>query len=133
MLNITAKEFEQMIKDTLLHEFSTDLKTASYEDIYKAAAFNVRKIMSARQKEFMAKANGQGAKQIYYLCIEFLMGRSLKTNLFNLGLNEVASQVWATAVLAVWLPAIWTVSLQTAMLAAVTPFCMNMVFSNRES
>ena len=94
MLNITAKEFEQMIKDTLLHEFSTDLKTASYEDIYKAAAFNVRKIMSARQKEFMAKANGQGAKQIYYLCIEFLMGRSLKTNLFNLGLNEVASQAF---------------------------------------
>ena len=94
MQNITAKEFEQMIKNTLVQEFSTDLKTASYEDIYKAAAFNVRKIMSARQKEFMAKANGQGAKQIYYLCIEFLMGRSLKTNLFNLGLNEIASQAF---------------------------------------
>ena len=90
MQNITAKEFEQMIKDTLVQEFSTDLKTASYEDIYKAAAFNVRKIMSARQKEFMAKANGQGAKQIYYLCIEFLMGRSLKTNLFNLQNNNLA-------------------------------------------
>ena len=84
MQNITAKEFEQMIKDTLVQEFSTDLKTASYEDIYKAAAFNVRKIMSARQKEFMAKANGQGAKQIYYLCSEFLMGRSLYTNILNL-------------------------------------------------
>ena len=33
---ITAKEFESMIVDTLLHEFSTDAENATYEDIYKA-------------------------------------------------------------------------------------------------
>ncbi|MBQ3008391.1 MAG: glycogen/starch/alpha-glucan phosphorylase, partial [Oscillospiraceae bacterium] len=91
---MTAKEFEMMIKDTLLHEFSTDAENATYEDIYKAAALNVRKLMSHQQKQFMAKANGSGAKQIYYLCIEFLMGRSLKTNLFNMGLDKVASQAF---------------------------------------
>jgi len=91
---ITAKEFESMIVDTLLHEFSTDAENATYEDIYKAAALNVRKLMSHQQKQFMAKANGSGAKQIYYLCIEFLMGRSLKTNLFNMGLDKVASEAF---------------------------------------
>ncbi|MBQ3588614.1 MAG: glycogen/starch/alpha-glucan phosphorylase [Oscillospiraceae bacterium] len=91
---MTAKEFESMIVDTLLHEFSTDAENATYEDIYKAAALNVRKLMSHQQKQFMAKANGSGAKQIYYLCIEFLMGRSLKTNLFNMGLDKVASEAF---------------------------------------
>ena len=86
-VNITAKEFENMIVDTLVREFSTDLKRANYSDIYKAAALNIRKILSDRQKDFIARANGNGTKQVYYLCIEFLMGRSLKTNLFNLGLD----------------------------------------------
>ncbi len=91
---ITAKEFESMIKDTLLHQFSTDAENATYEDIYKAAALNVRRMLSHQQKQFMAKANGNGTKQIYYLCIEFLMGRSLKTNLFNMGLDKVAAQAF---------------------------------------
>ena len=93
-VNITAKEFENMIVDTLVREFSTDLKRANYSDIYKAAALNIRKILSDRQKDFIARANGNGTKQVYYLCIEFLMGRSLKTNLFNLGLDKVAEQTF---------------------------------------
>ena len=35
-----------------------------------------------------SKAIGTGTKQVYYLCMEFLMGRSLKVSLFNLGLEE---------------------------------------------
>ncbi len=93
-INMTAKEFENLIKDTLYHEFSTDIKNASYDDIYKSIAMNVRQIMSDRQKVFAAKANGQGAKQVYYLSIEFLMGRSLKTSLFNLGLDKIASEAF---------------------------------------
>ena len=92
--NITAKEFEELIKLTLEHEYSTDIKNASYEVIYKATALVVRGILSTQQKHFMAKANGHGTKQIYYLCIEFLMGRSLKTNLFNLGMDKVAQQAF---------------------------------------
>lgn len=92
--NITARDFERMIANTLTQEYSTDIKSASYRDIYRAAALNVRTILSRRQKEFMARANGCGAKQVYYLCIEFLMGRSLKTNLFNMGLDKTAEQAF---------------------------------------
>ena len=60
-------------------------------------AMIVRQIMSDRQKQFQAKTLGEGKKQVYYLCMEFLMGRSLRTSLFNLGLNEVAEQVLADA------------------------------------
>ena len=53
--------------------------------------------MSANHQKFLSKAIGTGSKQVYYLCMEFLMGRSLKMSLFNLGLNEVAAQVLADA------------------------------------
>ena len=38
-----------------------------------------RQIMSDRQKQFQSKVLGQGKKQVYYLCMEFLMGRSLRS------------------------------------------------------
>ena len=37
---------------------------------------------------FMTDCNSKGRKQVYYLSMEFLMGRSLKTNLYNLGMQD---------------------------------------------
>ena len=91
----TSAEFKEMIERTLVNEFNKDLSSANYDDIYKASAFCVRRIMSEKHKLFSSRANGQGKKKVYYLCIEFLMGRSLKTSLFNLGLNEVAEKAWS--------------------------------------
>ena len=48
--------------------------------------------MSENHKKFQSKAIGTGSKQVYYLCMEFLMGRSLKVSLFNLGLEDVAQK-----------------------------------------
>ena len=53
--------------------------------------------MSENHKKFQSKAIGTGAKQVYYLCMEFLMGRSLKVSLFNLGLNDAAQQALSAA------------------------------------
>jgi len=53
--------------------------------------------MSENHKKFQSKAIGTGSKQVYYLCMEFLMGRSLKMSLFNLGLNEAAQKALAEA------------------------------------
>ena len=38
--------------------------------------------------DFRHEAKGQDSKEIYYLCMEFLMGRSLKNNLYNLDLTD---------------------------------------------
>ncbi len=85
-----------------------------------------RQMMSENHKKFQSKAIGTGTKQVYYLCMEFLMGRSLKTSLQSgsgrggqegpvrcrhqptASLRKSRMQVWATAVWAVWPPAIWT-------------------------
>ena len=96
-MKLTKKEFEKILKDKVVSECGVTLDVASAEQIYRCMAMIVRQIMSDRQQQFQAKTLGEGKKQVYYLCMEFLMGRSLRTSLFNLGLNEVAEQVLADA------------------------------------
>jgi starch phosphorylase len=96
-LKYTKREFEKLLKDKLTSECNVTLDTASADQIYRCLASVTRQIMSDRQKQFQSKVLGQGKKQVYYLCMEFLMGRSLRSSLFNLGLNEVAESVLADA------------------------------------
>ena len=96
-MKYTKHEFEKLLKDTLMSECNVTLDMASADQIYRCLAAITRQIMSDRQKKFQAKVLGEGKKQVYYLCMEFLMGRSLRTSLFNLGLNEVAESVLADA------------------------------------
>ena len=96
-MKYTKREFEKLLKDKLTSECNVTLDTASADQIYCCLASVTRQIMSDRQKQFQSKVLGQGKKQVYYLCMEFLMGRSLRSSLFNLGLNEVAESVLADA------------------------------------
>ena len=96
-MKYTKREFEKMLKDKLMSECNVTLDTASADQIYRCLASITRQIMSDNQKKFQSKVLGEGKKQVYYLCMEFLMGRSLRTSLFNLGLNEVAESVLADA------------------------------------
>ena len=96
-MKYTKREFEKLLKDKLMSECNVTLDMASADQIYRCLAMITRQIMSNRQKQFQSKVLGEGKKQVYYLCMEFLMGRSLRTSLFNLGLNEVAESVLADA------------------------------------
>ena len=97
ILKYTKREFEKLLKDKLMSECNVTIDAASAGQIYRCLAMITRQIMSDRQKQFQSKVLGEGKKQVYYLCMEFLMGRSLRTSLFNLGLNEVAESVLADA------------------------------------
>ena len=96
-MKYTKREFEKLLKDKLMSECNVTLDMDSADQIYRCLAMITRQIMSDRQKQFQSKVLGEGKKQVYYLCMEFLMGRSLRTSLFNLGLNEVAESVLADA------------------------------------
>ena len=96
-MKCTKREFEKLLKDKLMSECNVTIDAASADQIYRCLAMITRQIMSDRQKQYQSKVLGEGKKQVYYLCMEFLMGRSLRTNLFNLGLNEVAESVLADA------------------------------------
>ena len=48
--------------------------------------------MSHEYATFTNAAESQNKKTVYYLCMEFLMGRSLKNTLYNLGLTDVMTK-----------------------------------------
>ena len=100
MLNETGyskKDFDALLKNKLYSEFSVDIDNATNTQIYRALALILRQIMSARRKSFISKTYGENGKQVYYLCMEFLMGRSLKNNLYNLGLEKIAEEALSEA------------------------------------
>lgn len=85
---ISTSQAKKMITDKLSHFFGVSPADATDEQFYKAVAMIVRDRLSAQNSEFRHVADGQDSKQVYYLCMEFLMGRSLRNNLYNLGLVE---------------------------------------------
>ena len=81
-----SAQVKEEIEGVLKRHFGCTAAEASREQIYKAAAITVRNILSDKRSVYKKKVNRAGAKRIYYMCMEFLLGRSLKTNLNNLGL-----------------------------------------------
>ncbi len=88
MKKMTVAQAKKAISDKLSHFFGVDPKIATDEQYYKAVAMIVRDKLSEMNSEFRNEAKGQDSKEIYYLCMEFLMGRSLKNNLYNLDLTK---------------------------------------------
>ncbi len=84
----STAEVKANIESKLSRYFGCTPEEASNEQVYKAAALTVRDILSAKRQEFKKKVNEAGAKRVYYMCMEYLVGRSLKNNLCNLGLDE---------------------------------------------
>lgn len=89
----TREELTRQIKGVLEFDFRTSPEEASSGQIYKALSKIVVKYLKEKRHSYFAKVNSSGAKQVYYISMEFLMGRSLKTNLYNLGMEEVARSV----------------------------------------
>ena len=87
-MNKTAEEVQELITDKLARYFAITPDRASEDQVYKAVALVVRDILLQKKQENNARIAEGKYKRVYYLCMEFLIGRSLKNNLYNLGLIE---------------------------------------------
>ena len=83
-----SAEIKEQIEGVLQRHFGCTAAEASVDQMYKAAAITVKNILSDKRSAYKKKVNNAGAKRVYYMCMEFLLGRSLKTNLCNLGLDK---------------------------------------------
>ncbi len=86
---ITEKEVKDAIKGKLSRYFGVAPAEASKDQIYKAVVMVVRDILLEKRQHFHKKIKAKRAKRVYYLCMEFLMGRSLKNSLYNLSATPV--------------------------------------------
>ncbi len=88
MAKLTEQEAERLIAGKLTRYFGVSAQEASREQIYKAVVMSVRDIMLEKRQKFHLKIKAAKAKRVYYLCMEFLMGRSLKNSIYNLGIEK---------------------------------------------
>lgn len=95
MTKYTITALSSMIERKLSHNFGVTPDQASDELFYKACVLVLLEIMSDRRAEFKKTADTEEAKTVYYLSMEFLMGRSLKNTLFNLDLTETMCKALA--------------------------------------
>ena len=90
---ITKSELKEKILNIIDKEFDTSPDEVSDKVFYETLSRIVVELMQEKHKKFMNNVNSEGKKQVYYLSMEFLMGRSLKTSLYNLDIINEATEV----------------------------------------
>ncbi len=88
MEKLTEQEAQQLIGGKLTRYFGVSPAEATREQIYKAVVMSVRDLMLEKRQKYYRSVKEKRAKRVYYLCMEFLMGRSLKNSVYNLGIEK---------------------------------------------
>ena len=81
---LTKKQAKEMLENRLLHFFGVSTQNATNEQYYRAIAMILRDMMTEGRGETVKKSDESGKKNVYYLSMEFLMGRSLKIRILSL-------------------------------------------------
>ncbi len=80
--------FTESIKKYLETKFGNSIEEANERQLYQTLMVVTRDRLSAMRYEYNKKLKESEQKQAYYMSMEFLVGRTLRNNLFNLGLEE---------------------------------------------
>ncbi len=85
---MTQSEIKERIQAVVTDKFACDAEDATVRQMYESVVTMVVKELSRRRKAGHKKVSEQEAKKVYYMSMEFLVGRSLKNNLYNMGMEE---------------------------------------------
>ncbi|MBR6426662.1 MAG: glycogen/starch/alpha-glucan phosphorylase, partial [Clostridia bacterium] len=81
------------VENECVKNFGCTLAQASDTEAYRALCIAVRNILAGKNHIFRRKLRERNAKRVYYMSMEFLVGTSLRNNLFNLGLTHEAEDL----------------------------------------
>ena len=84
---------EALYERHLLFDNIIDASQVSLRERFEAVALSVRDILSQRWIRTEQIYDRENPKRVYYLSIEFLLGRSLANNIENLQLDPIAKQL----------------------------------------
>ncbi len=92
MANYTKSQLTELITGKLRRNFGREVEHATPTQIFKCCALVLRDIMNIHQVDTAERVREQQARQVHYLSLEFLMGRSLMKNAYNLGVLDALTQ-----------------------------------------
>ncbi|MGB4437924.1 MAG: glycogen/starch/alpha-glucan phosphorylase [Sedimentibacter sp.] len=89
--NIDAKRINDLVDEEISRYWNTEAQSANYNQVYRALCIVIRDMLLKKRNNFLKQESKSNQKRVYYMCMEFLTGKSLKNNLYNLKIEtEVA-------------------------------------------
>ncbi len=83
------EEFKEAFKTKLIETYGTTVELTHPTEKYMVLGEMTRDYASVNWKDTKVAINNQEAKQVYYFSMEFLLGKSLTSNLKNLGIYDM--------------------------------------------
>ena len=83
------QEFKREFTQRLIESYGTTTELTHPTEKYLTLGEMVRNYASVNWKDTKVAVRAQKAKQVYYFSMEFLLGRSLTSNLKNLGIYDI--------------------------------------------
>ena len=88
----SVKKMKDALCEKLKVSFGSTVEEASDAQMMRASALVLRDVMAERSVDTMRETREEHRRQVHYLSMEFLMGRSLMKNAFNLGVGEILTE-----------------------------------------
>ena len=89
---LSVKDFEELTAQKAARIFGVKPSEASEEQMYRSVCMVIRDLLTEKRVGFKRESRRQELKQVYYMSMEFLLGRSLKNHLFNLCITDKFSE-----------------------------------------
>jgi len=89
----TKEKLLKTIEEKLSGYYGRTCENADLSQFYKATASLTRDMLSQQRRDFRLQTKAKKLKNVYYLCMEFLVGRQLKNNIYNLGIEKEIGEI----------------------------------------
>lgn len=92
-MKVSNKEFRTLIDLKLAKVFGVKSEDATKEIMYRALSLVTKDLITQKRVDSKKKVRSQGKKIVYYMSMEFLLGRSLRNHLYNIDMLSTATKV----------------------------------------
>lgn len=92
MQNINKEEFKKSIEDYTKVLFRKSVSEASKQQLFQAVSYSVKDLIIDQWMATHREYEDKDVKTVYYLSMEFLMGRALGNNIINMKANNIIKE-----------------------------------------